>query len=213
MNKLLNLVKEGLLPRLTLESPDPHDPVEVLEVPSPWQLLGVGNYAAVLVHPDYADYAVKVYAPGKPGLQDELQVYGRLGRHRAFSECYGSGESFLILKRLQGVTLYDCIRRGIPIPERVIRDIDEALEYARSKGLYPHDIHAKNVMLADGRGLVLDVSDFLKMEYCRMWDDFKKAYRKLYKPLLLRRPVPIPERLLEGVRKSYRYYKKWRGED
>lgn len=209
LERLLSLVKEELLPRLELASTDPYDPVEVREVPKPWRILGAGNYAAVLMHPDFPRCAVKVYAPGRPGLEEELRVYESLGRHPAFSECYGSGENFIILKRLEGVTLYDCIRKGIRIPERVVSDIDEALDYARSKGLYPHDIHAKNVMMADGRGLVLDVSDFLKMEYCRMWDDFKKAYRKIYKPLLLRRPFPVPELMLEGVRKSYRHYKRW----
>lgn len=212
MEKLMPLVTEGLLPGLDLESADPYDPVVVREVPRPWRLLGAGNYAAVLTHPQYPKYAVKVYAPGRPGLEEELEVYRRMGRHPAFSECYGSGESFLVLKRLEGITLYDCIRKGIRIPEKVVRDIDEALDYARAKGLCPHDIHAKNVMMADGRGLVLDVSDFLKMEYCRMWDDFKKAYRKLYKPLLLRNPVPVPELMLDGIRKSYRYYKRWTGD-
>lgn len=212
MKELSALVSEELLPRLRVESTDPYDPVRVRAYPKPWQILGAGNYAAVLMHPDYPQYAVKVYAPGRPGLREETEVYRRLGRHPAFSECYAAGSCFLILKRLQGNTVYECIRRGIRIPEQVIRDIDEALDYARSKGLHPHDIHAKNVMMQEGsgRGLVLDVSDFLKRENCSMWEDFKKAYFRLYVPILLKRPVPVPHGVMEAVRKSYRLWKSWK---
>jgi hypothetical protein len=210
MKKLMEEVTGVLLPGLVLESVDPFDPVVVRELPDPWTCLGAGNYAAVLLHPDFPGYAVKVYAPGRPGLEEETEVYRRLGRHPAYSECFAAGENFLILKRLSGITVYECIRRGIRIPKQVIRDIDEALDYARSKDLHPHDIHAKNVMMENGRGLVLDVSDFLKQEYCGMWKDFKKAYHRVYVPFLLKRPVPVPHSVLEGVRKSYRLWKRWK---
>lgn len=87
-------------------------------------------------------------------------MYRRLGKHPAFSECLHVGDVYLVLRRLSGVTLYDCVRRAIPIPRQVIEDIDDALAYAVQKGLYPHDVHGKNVMMKDGRGIVVDVSDF-----------------------------------------------------
>ncbi|MEF3301705.1 serine/threonine protein kinase [Paenibacillus sp. GYB003] len=201
-------VRGELLPHLAIQSEDPHEPVKVLHVPKPWKLIGAGNYAAVVMHPDEPDKVVKVYAEGRPGLEDEIAVYRRLGRHPAFSECYGSGDSFLVLKRLAGVTIYECLRRGIRIPERVIEDIDGALKYARERGLNPHDVHGKNVMMIDGRGVVVDVSDFLKNEPCCMWDDFKKSYYALYKPVLLRFTFPIPNALLNLMRKAYRLVRK-----
>ncbi|MDF2716654.1 MAG: serine/threonine protein kinase, partial [Paenibacillus sp.] len=70
--------------------------------------------------------------------------------------------------------------------------------------LNPHDVHGKNVMMIEGRGVVVDVSDFLKDEYCVMWSDFKKSYYALYKPLLLRFTVPLPGPLLNFLRKGYR---------
>lgn len=213
MKKLLMQVTDELLPELVVESLDPHDPVVVKELPRPWTCLGRGNYAAVLLHPEYPEYAVKVYAPGRPGLEEELEVYRLLGRHPAYSECYASGSNFLIMKRLKGLTVYECIRRGIRIPEQVIRDIDEALDYARSKALYPHDIHAKNVMMENGRGYVLDVSDFLKQSYCGMWKDFKKVYFRLYAPLMRRHPIPVPDGLLEIIRKGYQLWKKIKRSD
>ncbi|WP_409342051.1 serine/threonine protein kinase [Paenibacillus sp. MBLB4367] len=208
MHNLVQTVEDELLPQLEIESPHTQDPVTVGFVPQPWKLLGTGNYAAVFFHPGAPDRAVKVYAPGRRGLREEAEVYRRLGSHPAYSECYHADERYLILKRLHGITLYDCLRRGIRIPKQAIRDIDEALDYARKRGLHPHDIHGKNVMVEQGRGKVVDVSDFLKRESCEMWDDFKKAYHALYTPLLLRRPVPLPDFILNGVRRGYRLFRR-----
>jgi hypothetical protein len=203
---LVKLVEQELLPQLEIESIDPHDPIEVYRLPGPWKLVGTGNYAVVTTHPDFDDVVVKVYAPGRPGLEEEAEVYRRLGSHPAYSECLYEGKTYLILRRLTGINLYNCLLRGIRIPKQVIADIDAALAYARSKGLNPHDVHGKNVMLKDGRGMVVDVSDFLKEESCFMWDDLKKAYRLLYYAPLYRRP--IPSWLLTAVRKGYRFYRK-----
>lgn len=208
MKSFTQCVRSELLPRLAVRSVDPHEPIVVEDVPKPWRLLGAGNYAAVLMHPDEPGKVVKVYAEGRPGIEEEIEVYRRLGKHPAYSECYYAGETFLILKRLTGITLYECLRRGIRIPEQVIRDIDKALDYARRRGLNPHDVHGKNVMMIEGRGVVVDVSDFLNHTYCAMWDDLKKSYYALYKPLLLRRPFPLPHALLNMLRKGYRLIRK-----
>jgi hypothetical protein len=208
MEKLIERIKGELLAQATIESVDPLEPVKVRSVPKPWKVLGTGNYAAVFYHPEAPDYAVKVYAPGRPGLTEEAEVYRRLGRHPAFSECYYSGPDFLILKRLQGVTFYDSMKRGILITAQAIEDIDSALGYARSRGLHPHDVHAKNVMVQDGRGLIVDISDFLKDEDCSMWEDFKKAYYHLYRPVASRWMFPIPRPILEIVRKGYRLWRR-----
>jgi len=206
LNPLIEAVKTELLPDLNIQSVDPHDPVVVHDVPLPWQVLGAGNYATVLTHPNFPEWVIKVYAPGRPGFEEEMEVYRRLGSHPAFSECLYGEKNFLILKRLHGVTLYDCVHRGIRIPPQVIQDIDRALAYARQQGLHPHDVHGRNVMLHQGRGLVVDVSDFLRPEYCAKWDNLKWAYFWLYRPLISPLRLPVPYILLDGVRKSYRWY-------
>ncbi len=157
MNGLIESIHQELLPGLWIESLTPDNPVLVHQVPAPWQLLGTGNYAAVLYHPTYPNQVVKIYAPGHVGLTEELEVYRRLGSHPAFSECLDAGEEFLVLKRLYGVTLYDCMHLGLRIPKQVIKDIDQALDYARDRGLHPHDVHGRNVMVCEGRGLVADL--------------------------------------------------------
>ncbi|MFN6560825.1 MAG: serine/threonine protein kinase [Nostoc sp. ChiSLP01] len=209
MNKsnLLHLLKSidrDLLPSLQIESVNPRDPIKVKYLSQPWRLLGIGNYAAVVVRPDYPECVVKIYAPGRPGYEEEVEVYRRLGFHPAFSECLYAADGFLVLKRLDGITLYDCMHLGLPIPQQVIRDIDEALDYARSRGLHPHDVHGRNVMMHQGRGLVVDISDFLHQETCSKWNDLKKAYYWLYRPVLRPLRLRVPYSALNMLRKTYR---------
>ncbi|MBR8835224.1 MAG: serine/threonine protein kinase [Stigonema ocellatum SAG 48.90 = DSM 106950] len=204
INLLIESVNQQLLPGLLIESVDPHNPVKVHHLPDPWRLVGTGNYAAVVYHPDYPNQVVKIYAPGRPGFEEEVEVYRTLGSHPAFSECLYAKDNFLVLKRLHGVTLYDCMHLGRQIPKQVIQDIDFALDYAHSLGLYPHDVHGRNVMMFQGRGLVVDVSDFLHQETCSKWNDLKKAYYWLYLPLLSPLRLRVPYFVLDVVRISYR---------
>jgi len=150
-----------------------------------------------------------VYAPGRPGFEEEVEVYRRIGIHPAFSQCFHAQDNLLILKRLWGITLYDCLHQGIPIPMQVIQDIDLALDYAQGQGLNPRDVHGKNVMLAAGRGLVVDISDFLKPGSGVIWTDFKRFYFWIYRPLLSPLKLRIPFRLLEFSRFAYRCFRQF----
>jgi hypothetical protein len=193
-----------LLPYVKIDSLDLHNPVVVSHLPQPWQIIGRGNYAAVFCHPEYADIVVKIYAPQKSGWEEEVEVYRRLGSHPAFSECFYAEPNWLILKRLYGITLYDCMHLGIKIGDRVIEDIDRALEYAISRGLYPHDVHGRNVMMSDSRGLVVDISDFLHQEPCNAWQVLKRAYYCLYRPCFSWHSLRVSYLILDLVRHSYR---------
>ena len=200
-------VVKQLVDTVKIESLNPHNPVQVAQVPQPWELIGTGNYAAVFNHPNYNDLVVKIYAPGRSGWAEEVKVYRCLGAHQAFSECIYAEANWLILKRLHGVTLYDCMHLGLAIPRQVIQDIDLALEYAKSKGLNPHDVHGRNVMMSQGKGFVVDVSDFLDSSPCWTWKDLKKAYYWLYRPLFSWQRLPIPYWILDRIRSSYRFYR------
>jgi hypothetical protein len=205
LSQFIQCVDQELLTQIHIQSSGTHNPVMVNTVPSPWQILGAGNYAVVFSHPDYPQQVVKVYAPDLAGFEEETEVYRRLGVHPAFSECLYAGANFLVLKRLDGSTLYDCVQQGISIPKQVIEDIDRALHYTRIQGLNPFDVHGRNVMMYEGRGLVVDVSDFLHAGTCPKWQHLKQAYYWLYCPIIrpLRLRVPYP--FLNIVRKSYRY--------
>jgi hypothetical protein len=204
LNALRALVDQELLPRLRLESVDPHDPVVVRALPAPWRTLGCGNYAAVVLHPDHPEQVVKIYAPGRPGLEAEAEVYRRIGKHRAFSRCHHVGEGYLVLRRMHGTTLYDCLRLGIPIPPQVVHDIDQALTYARSRGLHGRDVHGRNVMLHQGRGLIVDISDFLSSRPCRAWQDLRLAYWIVYRPFIAPWRLPVAAGWLNLLRRCYR---------
>jgi hypothetical protein len=162
----------------------------------------------VLYHPDYPELVVKVYAPGRPGFEAEQEVYRRLGEHPAYSECLYAKDRFLVLRRLHGVTLYDAVHQGLPIPEQVIDDISRALGYAHSRGLHPHDVHGRNVMMHEGRGLVVDVSDFLKEEDCTKWEDLKTAYYRVYRPVFMPLRLRVPYLVLDLVRLGYRLFRR-----
>ncbi|MGD1902192.1 MAG: serine/threonine protein kinase [Geitlerinemataceae cyanobacterium] len=204
LDRQYDTIERGLLPELVVERVTPNDPVVVKHLPEPWEIVGTGNYAAVFAHPEFSDRVVKVYAPGCPGIEEEIEVYQRLGEHPAYSRCYGSGENFLILRRIYGVTFYDCLPRGIKIPPIAIEDIDRALAYARDRGLTPHDVHGRNVMLCDGRGVMVDVSDFLVDEdRDKAWQDLRWAYRWIYRPFLAWRPVRVSYSLLDLIRKVH----------
>ena len=185
----------------------PHNPVEVANIPADWELLGTGNYAAVFAHSDYQEVVVKIYAENRSGWSAEVEVYQRLGNHQSFSQCFYQEPNWLILKRLHGITLYDCVHRGIKIPHRVIQDIDRALNDVQANGLTPHDVHGRNVMMSEGKGLVVDISDFLDASPCRAWQDLKTAYYWLYLPLLSWHSLSIPYWLLDTVRGTYRWYR------
>lgn len=206
LETLISFVDNELLPMIDMKSISAFDPIIVEKVPDPWILLGVGNYAAGLTHPDFPEYVVKIYAPGRPGIKEEIEVYSKIKSHPSYSECFHHTENYLILKRLKGKTLYKCINEGIQIPESVIKDIDEALKYAKDIGLNPHDVHAKNVMIVEGQGVVVDISDFTKSEKCVLWKHFKKAYYKIYLPFIYKLHPPIPEFCLNLIRKAYRLF-------
>lgn len=207
MEHFIQLARQ-LNKEIMIESRSPFDPVCPVNTPHPWQMLGCGNYAAVFIHPDYPSYVVKIYGRDEHGLLDEKKVYERLGSHPGYSVCYYTEGRFLILKRIEGITLYDCVHKGIQIPEDVIYDVDEALDYARKKGLTPSDVHGKNVMISNNRGIIVDVSDFYKKETCSKWKDLRKAYFKFYKKTLYHLPIRIPYFVLDLVRIGYRYYRK-----
>jgi hypothetical protein len=208
INQYLGLIDQELLTNISLESISPFDPIIVKNRSKTWETVGSGNYAAVFFHKAQPEWVVKVYGRNPEGVKKELDVYKKLGNHNAFSTLYGYGDQFLILKRLEGITLFNALVQGIYIPETVIQDIDNGLNYAKSVGLNPYDVHGKNVVMNNGRGYIVDISDFYKDGYCGKWDDLKKAYYKVYKPFIGKYHPPIPFMVVNGIRKGYRVYKK-----
>lgn len=208
INEYVKLIETELLPYVNLSVLSPFDPIIVENRSHSWRTIGCGNYAGVFLHESYPEVVVKVYGRNHEELVKEIEVYKKLGNHESFSRLYAYGDNYLILKKLEGITLFNAVIKGVQIPKVVIKDIDLGLEYARSVGLNPFDVHGKNVVIFEGRGYIVDVSDFYKQGYCRKWDDLKKAYYKIYRPFLFKYHPPIPFPVVDGIRKGYRMYRK-----
>lgn len=203
----LHLVEWELLPQIQLTALSPFNPILVINGSNSWKTIGSGNYAGVFAHDSNPEWVVKVYGRNPEELKKEIDVYKRLGYHESYSSLYAYGENYLVLKRLEGITLFDAVVKGKPIPETVIEDIEVGLAYARLVGLNPYDVHGKNVVMYKGRGYIVDVSDFYKQGFCHKWHDLKKAYYKIYRPFIYKHHPPIPFFIVEGVRKGYRLYR------
>jgi len=69
-------------------------------------------------------------------------------------------------------------------------------------------VHGRNVMMQDGRGLVVDVSDFLEEEDCMKWEDLKRAYHRIYRPILMPLHLRVPYFALDLTRALYRTFRR-----
>lgn len=185
-------------------SVNPRDPVHVNKQPESWRCIGVGNSAAVFQPKDRTDVAIKVYAKGFEEIAgEEAAIYEQLGDSPYFPAFVGRGDDHLIIGYRKGLNIYDCLLQGIYIPEQVIHDVEAAIDYARGRGLNPSDIHIKNVLVHEGRGYLVDVSDYRKEEECKRWESLKQAYYDYY--LDLYKPgLAVPSWVLETIRKWYK---------
>jgi predicted Ser/Thr protein kinase len=163
--------------------------------------IGIGTDAAVFHYDKTPNYAFKVYSEQSLSKKDiEQSVYQRLKGAEYFPQFYGSGQNFIVLSYEKGVTLYDCLLRGLSIPRQVMNDVAEAREYVRSLDLNPRDIHLKNVILQDGKGKVIDVSEYVKEGSDNRWEHLAWAYDNIY-PMV--DGVKVPSWTLETVKNWY----------
>ena len=134
-------------------------------------------------------------------------MYKQLGENPFFPHCYGRGINYLVIEYCKGINVYDCLIQGIFIPEQVIFDVEEAIKYGRSWGLNPCDIHIKNILVNDGKGFLVDVSEYHKQYECKRWEYLKQVYYDYY--LKVYRPgMTVPSWLLETIRKWYKLNEK-----
>lgn len=192
---------DHLLKQIQIRANKDNQIVTVKQIPSEFQLIGLGTDAIVVWHPSEPEVVFKVFAPGRQDKKiAEATVYERLGSHPNFCHCLGQGEHYLILSYEEGPTLYQCLEEGIVIPEQIIKEVEEARQFARTKGLNPRDVHLKNVILQDGHAKVVDVSEYLKEGNDLRWDHLIEGYHRYY-PFI--RGRKIPTWMIEFVKKRY----------
>lgn len=192
---------EAALSRMEVLKNGVNDPVTVVGEAEELYCAGIGTDAAVFVFRPLPQYAFKLYAhEALPKKQAEIQVYQALGRNAYFPDYFGSGPRYVVISHEEGDTLYDCLLYGIPVPKQVIDDVEAARTYVREKGLNPRDIHLKNVLMQNGRGKVLDVSEYIQSGNDKRWEHLVWAYDNVY-PLLKGKRMPLW--LLEAVKNGY----------
>jgi hypothetical protein len=199
---------ENKLNLVRIESNNPHNPVEVITYPEEWRCVGIGTSAAVFQPRRYPEISIKVYADNfVQTSEEESKVYKQLGENPFFPYYYGRGDNYLVIEYRRGINVYDCLIQGIFISEQVISDVEEAIKYARSRGLNPCDIHIKNILVYDGKGFLVDVSEYHKHYECKRWKHIKQVYYDYY--LKVYRPgMTIPSWLLDTIRKWYKLNEK-----
>jgi hypothetical protein len=163
--------------------------------------IGIGTDAAVFQYDKIPEYAFKVYSKDSLAKKEiEQSVYQRLKGSPYFPEYHGTGKNYLVLSYEQGITLFDCLLQGISVPKQVMLDVEEARKYVRTQGLNPRDIHLKNVLLQEGRGKVLDVSEYVKEGNDNRWEQLVWVYNNLY-PLF--EGVKVPYWILDAIKHWY----------
>jgi hypothetical protein len=194
------------LTKINVSSNPNNNPVTIIGSSDDLSCIGVGTDAAVFQSIHAPAYAFKVYADDTISkINIENKVYQELGPSQFFPTCYAAKDNYLVISFEQGITLYDCLLRGIHIPTQVIDDVEEARDFVREKGLNPRDIHLKNILLQNGRAKIIDVSEyFLPGNDCR-WEHLKNAYDEYY-PLIDGKSLPYW--LVETTRKWYNQWNK-----
>ncbi|GAB7389014.1 serine/threonine protein kinase [Bacillaceae bacterium] len=176
--------------------------VVAISYPTALQFIGNGRSAVVFRLKKDPSKALKVFHPQFAEMaENEIAVYLKLGHSPYYPQMYAYGKLYLVIEYIEGKTLFKCLTEGIFIPEKVIHEVDAAIEHARKKGLNPSDIHLRNIMLTEQGVKMIDVARFLQKKDCRQWDDLKKAYYQMY--LHPSFPKKIPERILNYIASKY----------
>ncbi|MGE7625326.1 protein kinase family protein [Viridibacillus sp. NPDC096237] len=150
------------------------------------------------------DKAIKVFFPDYMYIaEEEAEIYKVIHDISYYPTLFDAGVNYLVIDYIEGTTLFDCLTKGIPISEDVVKDIDIALQLAKQEGLNPSDVHLRNILItANHEVKIIDVARFRQTKDCHQWLDLKKAYYCYYEKRYF--PKKIPEFMLNGIAKLYK---------
>lgn len=156
-----------------------------------FHLLGVGR-SAWAYRIGSTHQAVKIFFPSYAHLaEEEAAVYQVLQGSPYYPALYQVGADYLVMDYIEGLTLFECLCRGIPIKEEHIHQVDKALEDARERGLNPSDIHLRNIMVTtEGKIKLIDVARFRQAKDCPQWEDLKSAFSRYYRLPYFPKKIP-----------------------
>lgn len=192
---------EPALKQIEVRGSKKNELVSITAYSEGFRCIGIGTDAAVFLYERTPSYAFKVYSIEAANKKEvEESVYLRLKGANYFPQYYGKGDNFIVLSLERGVTFYDCLIQGISIPRQAILDVEEARDFVRLQGLNPRDIHLKNILLQDGRGKVIDVSEYMMEGNDNRWEHLLWAYNHIY-PLV--DGMNIPSWMLDTIKHWY----------
>jgi len=167
------------------------------------QLIGEGR-SAFAFRIRGTDLVLKVFFPQFEMIAaEEAEIYKQLKGNPFFPSMHESGSNYLVIDYVQGTTLFNCLVKGIPIAARHIKEVDNALQLAREKGLNPSDIHLRNIIITpEGKVRLIDVARFRQTKNCSQWEDLKMAFEKFYRHE--RFPKKVPEHVMNLIAFFYK---------
>lgn len=194
-------IAEKEISKIKITSNGENELVTVKKNSDAFECVGVGTDAAVFRLTHSHCYAFKVFSDDKINkIALESDVYLKLSESDYYPVYYGKGSNFLVISYEEGITLYDCLLKGIHIPKQAIQDVDNARKLAFEKGLNPRDIHLKNILLHEGSAKIVDVSEYMKPGNDKRWEYLKEGYREYYH---LIDGKALPHWIIETVRKWF----------
>lgn len=167
------------------------------------KLIGTGRSAFVF-RISNSSKAIKVFFPDFTYIaKEEAEIYKVLQDIPFFPTIFDAGLNYIVMDYIDGRTLFECVNQGIPITTNHIKEIDEALLLASSKGLNPSDIHLRNIFITSTNDIkLIDVARFRQTKNCTQWSDLKSAYLLYYKKRLF--PKRIPATIMNTVAFIYK---------
>lgn len=167
------------------------------------KLIGTGRSAFVF-RISNSSKAIKVFFPDFTYIaKEEAEIYKVLQEIPFFPTIFDSGLNYIVMDFIEGRTLFECVNQGIPITTDHIKEIDDALLLASSKGLNPSDIHLRNIFITSNNDIkLIDVARFRQTKNCTQWSDLKSAYLLYYKKRLF--PKKIPATIMNTVAFIYK---------
>ncbi|MFC7392148.1 protein kinase family protein [Scopulibacillus cellulosilyticus] len=176
----------------------------LVDYPDNLTLIGKGRSAFVFKISG-ENKVIKLFFPQFSHLaKQEAEIYDALADIPYFPKCYESGKNYIVEDFIEGKTMFQCLVEGVNITERMVQDVDTAIQSARSKGLNPSDIHLRNIIVTPGDGIkLIDVARFRQSKDCMRWRDLKKAFYFYYqKPHFPKRWAPVLLDLIGAVYKK-----------
>ncbi|MFC4408889.1 hypothetical protein ACFOZY_00425 [Chungangia koreensis] len=149
-------------------------------------------------------FALKKFFPEFADIAPlEASVYHELKGIEYYPTMFEYGHDYIVMDYIEGLTLFECLTRGVPIERRHIKEVDRALHLAVERGLNPSDIHLRNIILTpSGEIKLIDVARFKQPHDPSQWDDLKRAYTKYYERPLF--PKKLPAFLLNRIAHLYK---------